>query len=92
MPRPRRVPLFRIGLTLVIGAVLASLIFYYLAIGQSMADMQGETLSTQPRDLLTHFTSKFLFAGDIPGIIFYSGLGFMLLGIIRNFTAPRKPA
>jgi hypothetical protein len=89
MSRPRRVPLIRIGLTLVAGSMLASLIFFYVSVGQSMADQQGETVSTQPRDLLNHFTTKFLFAGGIPGILFYAGLAFMVVGIIRNLATPR---
>lgn len=89
MPRAYRVPLFRIGLTLIVGSMLASLIFFYVSVGQTMADPQGETMSTQPRDLLHHFTTKFLFAGGIPGILFYAGLAFMVVGIIRNLATPR---
>jgi hypothetical protein len=88
--RPRRVPLIRIGLTLFAGSILASLISFYIAVGASMADMHGETMSTESRDLLSHFTSNFLFAGKIPGIIFYSGLALMLFGVIRNFTRARS--
>jgi hypothetical protein len=84
----RRIPFIRIGLTLVVGSVLASLITFYIGVGVSMADMQGETMSTQPRDLLAHFTRDFLFAGAIPGIIFYIGLAVMVLGIVRNFWNP----
>lgn len=89
MSRQRRVPLIRIGLTIVAGSVLASLIYFYISAGQSMADMSGDTSSTQFKDLLTHFTRNLLFAGAIPGILFYSGLAFMVLGIIYNVAVRR---
>jgi hypothetical protein len=90
--RARRVPLIRIGLTLVVGAALASLITFYVSVGASMADMNGEAVSTQPRELLTHFSRNFLFAGAVPGVIFYGGVAFMLLGIVRNFSGSKRRA
>ena len=90
MSRPRRFPMFRIGFTLVIGAALASLIHYYIDLGHGMADMGGETISTAPRDLLGHFVRNVLFMGTIPGVLFYCGAAFMVLGIIRNLTGTRS--
>lgn len=84
MSRPRAVPLIRLGLTIVAGSVLASLVTYYVAAGQQMSDLQGPAPATAPRDLADHFVKNFLFAGAIPGILFYFGLAFMLLGIFRN--------
>lgn len=86
---PRRLPCFRLGLTLVAGSLLASLIYFYLALGESLSSATGPDVSTEPRDLLTHFQRNFLFAGSTPGILFYIGLALMLLGIIRNLS--RRP-
>ena len=90
MARARRVPLFRIGLTLLIGSVAASLIHYYLAMGTGMADMGGGGVSTEPRDLVAHFVRNVLFVGAVPGALFYCGAAFMVLGIIRNLTGTRS--
>ncbi len=86
MARPRRFPVFRIGLTILAGSVLASLFYFYLGLGESMAKLNDETISTEPRDLLAYFTKNFLFAGSTAGILFYVGAALMVLGIIRNFS------
>ena len=87
---PRRIPFIRIGLTLVVGSLLASLITFYLSVGAYMSDMQGEAIATRPRDLAQHFTRDFLFAGAIPGIIFYVGVAVMVVGILSNFARSDK--
>ncbi|MBX3376588.1 MAG: hypothetical protein KF678_06245 [Phycisphaeraceae bacterium] len=85
----RRFPLFRLGLTVVAGSLFASLIYFYLALGENLSTVSGSEVSTEPRDLLTHFRRDFLFAGTTPAILFYIGLGILLLGIVRNFA--RRP-
>lgn len=87
----RRIPLIRIGLTVIVGSVLASLIMFYVNLGQSFADQSGPDQSTAPRDLLNHFTKDFLFAGTVPTGIFWFGALIMLVGIVRNFIRPAAP-
>ena len=87
--RARRIPLIRIGLTLLIGSVLASLFMFYIGLGASMADMSREAPSTEPGGLLDHFTHHFLFQGTAPTFLFWLGLAIMVLGITRNLRRPR---
>jgi len=89
MADARRIPLFRIGLTVVVGAVLVSLFQFYLGLGQSLSSMSGETPSTSPRDLLSHFTGHFLFTGAIASVLFWIGIGAMVAGIARNVLGGR---
>ena len=86
-----RFPLTRIGLTLVVGSVLASLFMFYIGLGTSMADMSHEAPSTEARGLIDHFLHHFLFVSVGPGSLFWLGLVIMILGIARNFMAPRSP-
>lgn len=84
----RRIPFTRIGLTLVVGSVLASLIMFYIGLGASMADMSHEAPATEPKDLFQHFTRHFLFQGTGPTFLFWLGIAVMIVGIIRIFTRP----
>lgn len=84
----RRIPIIRIGLTVIVGSLLASVVTFYVSIGQTFANQSGPDQSTEPRDLLTHFTKNFLFVGTVPTAIFWLGAFIMLIGIIRNFTRP----
>jgi len=82
---PRRFPLFRLGLLIIVGSVAASAFQFYISLGQSMAAMSGDEPASTPRDLLHHFRDHFLFAGTIPGILFWTGVVLMFAGIIRGF-------
>lgn len=87
----RRIPLIRIGLTIIVGSVFASLIMFYVNLGESFANQSGPDPSTKPRDLLNHFTKDFLFAGTVPTGIFWLGAIIILVGIVRNFARPTSP-
>jgi hypothetical protein len=83
----KHIPIIRVGLLIIVGALFASVISFYIGTAQQLADMSGEHLSTEPRDLLNHFTANFLFAGATPGIMFWCGVLLCALGIVRNFMA-----
>jgi len=90
--RPKRLPLFRLGVTLVIGSIFVSVMKFYIGVGESLGRMTGEAPSTQPRDLARYFLSEFLFAGTIAGVLFWVGVALCAAGALRNIrTARRKP-
>lgn len=88
--RPRRIPLFRLGLTLLIGSVFVSVVKFYLGVGEAMGDMSGEAPSTRPRDLARYFVDDFLFAGTVAGVLFWVAIALCLMGALRMFAGGRK--
>ena len=90
MPRRRGIPLFRIGLLLVAGSVLASIFTWYAAFGRELGDLSSD-VDTDRRALLDHFLNGFLFAGTVPSILFWVGCGTMILGAMVNiFRLPAR--
>jgi len=84
-PRGFRFPFFRLGLLVVVGAVFASVIEFYVGLGKSLADLSKEGPSTEPRDLADHFLKNFLFAGTVPSVLFWAGIVLMAVGVIHGF-------
>lgn len=88
MARRRKFPLTRLGLLLVVGSVFASLIRWYVAFGESLADLDAE-VSTERADMGRDFVNSFLFTGSVPGVLFWVGVAVMAAGIVRNLW-PRR--
>lgn len=88
-----RVPLIRLGLTVIVGAVFVSVMNFYLGIGFQMGDLASEDISTEHGDLLVHFRDNFLFAGTIPSIIFWLGIALCIAGIVKRvaFGGKHRP-
>jgi hypothetical protein len=87
-----RLPWLRLGLLVIIGALFAPVVNFYIGMWAHFANLGAEDLSTEPRDLVDHFTANFLFAGSTPGILFWVGIALCIVGIARNFLGGRgKP-
>ena len=89
MPRRRGFPFFRLGLLVVIGSVLASVVTWYTAFADDAGDITTD-IDTDRRALLDHFVHNFLFAGTIPSALFWIGVALMVLGGLS--AALRRPA
>jgi hypothetical protein len=88
--RAKRIPLIRLGLTLLIGSVFVSVFKFYIGLGQSLGSMTGEAPSTQPRDMAKYFTNEFLFAGTMAGVLFWVGVALCVAGAMRNFGGVKR--
>jgi hypothetical protein len=82
----RHIPLIRLGLLVIVGSVFASVVNFYIGTARQFADLSGQDLSTEPRDLLNHFADNFLFAGTAPGVLFWVGIALCIAGIARNLA------
>jgi hypothetical protein len=82
-------PLARIGITLVVGAVVASAFQFYIAFAQEASDLSHDP-ALDRGGLWRHFTNEFLFSGTIPSILFWVGIGIMGVGIARNAMFSRR--
>lgn len=95
MPRrPRHVPLCRIGLTLVVGALAVSLLQFYIGVARSISGIDPDAPpveSTAPGGLWAHFRDNYLFVGHWAGLLMWCGAALMLAGIVRNITARPAP-
>lgn len=85
--RRPRFPLIRLGLLLVVGAVFASLVRFYIAYGQAAADLTREDFTEDRREIAGDFAAHFLFSGGVPMALFWLGIVLMGVGIVRNFRA-----
>lgn len=94
MPRRRRFfPFIRLGLTLVVGAALISLVQYYVALGDQAADLKGpDTLPANREEFLHHLVKDVLFAGTRDGIVFWIGVALIFMGIARLLMPGRRQA
>lgn len=87
-----RLPLIRIGLLLIVAAVFASLVSFYIGVGRQMGDFGAEDFSTEARDLFNHFVNNFLLAGHVAGLLFWGGLALMLFGAgLRLMRGKKRP-
>lgn len=84
--RPRRFPLIRLGLLVVVGSLFASVLRFYMGVAESFSSMSGETRSTAPKDLARWFVSDFLFAGTTAGALFWVGLALCAAGVLRRMA------
>lgn len=91
-PRPRRFPLVRLGLLLVVGSLMASVFRFYIGLGESLSSMSGDAPSTESRDLARYFLSDFLFAGTAAGLLFWGGIALCIAGSVRRLRAGRDRA
>lgn len=85
----RGFPFVRIGLLLIVGAAFASLLHWYVAFGETLADLRQDP-ATGRRELADHFLRNFLMAGTIPGRLFWGGVGVIALGAVLNMLRPRR--
>jgi hypothetical protein len=86
-----RIPFFRLGLLLIVGSVFASIFTFYVDLGGRLSDMTGEAPSTEKRDLWAHFRDHFLFAGTVPGVLFWIGAALGVIGVLRIGSSRRSP-
>ena len=77
--------MFRLGLLLVVGAGLYSVMKFYISLGSSMASMQGEAPSTETKDLVRYFVHDFLFAGTGATALFWGGVVLMVARVALGF-------
>lgn len=75
-----KLPLIRIGITLAVGSVLASVVHFYVALGPVAADIHGR--EPPRKELVEWFLRDFLFTGKIPSLLFWTGVVIALLGNI----------
>lgn len=79
-----RLPFVRLGLLLVVGALIVSALHYYVAFGERMGDLNGKDPPPDRKGVVGQFMSDFLFSGTIAGAMFWVGLAVCLLGISWN--------
>jgi hypothetical protein len=72
-----------------VGALFASLIHFYIAFARDIADF-GQEVSTDRPDVVRHFVDGFLFAGTVPGILFWGGGALAIAGAILQAARPRR--
>src|SRR5262252_3375544 len=84
-----RLPLIRVGLLLIVGAVLASMFTFYIGLGESFASMTGEVPPTERPALWGYFRDHFLFAGTVPGMLFWLGCAVCVVGVVRIRSSRR---
>ena len=76
-------PLFRLGILVIVGSLAASVVEFYRGVGMQIADMNGPDVATGKHDLWVHFRDHFLFAGGTAGVLFWVGIALCGVGIIR---------
>jgi hypothetical protein len=88
--RTPRLPIFRLGLLLAIGAVAYAAFRFYIGLGESYANMSGDAPAGEDqgagafiRGLLSGG------AGAIPIALLCLGLALMLIGLARPFLSRR---
>jgi hypothetical protein len=79
-----RLPFVRLGLLLVVGAMVVSALHYYVAFGERMGDFNGKEPALDRKGIVDQFMSDFLFSGTIAGAMFWAGLAVCVLGIAWN--------
>jgi hypothetical protein len=77
-------PLTRIGLLVVVGSLAASALQFYVSFAGDVSDLSGRDVALDRKSLWAHFTRDFLFSGGAAGVLFWVGLGVLVLGILRN--------
>jgi hypothetical protein len=82
----RRIPIIRIGITIIVGSALISLFKFYIHLGDSFASPSGTEQSTKTPDLVKYFAKDLLIAGTMPTAIFWLGTLITLLGFALKFT------
>jgi hypothetical protein len=80
---PRRLPLTRLGLLLMVGSLAVSALRFYIAFASEAADM-GKDLPADRHAVWEQFLRNFLFAGSAATFLFWGGMALMLAGIARN--------
>lgn len=80
--RQHRLPLIRVGLLLVAGSVLASLVRFYVDMGDRLAGSAPGPVPADRAEVMEQFLADFLLAGTLPGMLFWAGLGVTLLGAL----------
>ncbi|MCA9287541.1 MAG: hypothetical protein KDA05_03095 [Phycisphaerales bacterium] len=83
-----KLPLVRIGITLAVGSVLASLVVFYLAIGEAVGSADAEDPPAGLEGAMGWFVREFLFQGSIPTVLFWLGVAATLVGVVRMAIAP----
>ncbi|MEZ6234247.1 MAG: hypothetical protein R3B68_08660 [Phycisphaerales bacterium] len=83
-----KVPLVRIGITLAVGSVLASLVMFYLALGTAAGSADSEDPPATFDGAMRWFTREFLFQGSVPTVLFWLGVAVTFAGVVRMVVSP----
>jgi hypothetical protein len=84
-----KLPLIRIGITLAVGSIVASLVRFYVAMGARAADLD-EPMPGTGRGVRDWFVKDFLFQGSVPEILFWTGIAVAALGMVVMAMRPGK--
>lgn len=84
-----KVPLVRIGITLALGSIVASVVRFYVAMGAAAADLNGDMPTTR-EGLRDWFVKDFLFQGSVPELLFWTGTAIAVGGIVVLALAPAR--
>ena len=89
MPRRKRFPITRLGLTLIIASIFVSIIRFYVDMGARAADFNAD-IPDSAGTLAQAFRDTFLFRGYIASLLMYAGCALLLVSFLRNITAVQR--
>lgn len=79
----KRIPITRLGLTLIVGSVAVSLVQFYFDFGQSLAHLDRPDTGPETRpEIVGYIVRSVLFRGAIPAVLFWLGTVAMVVGIV----------
>ena len=86
--RARRLPLFRVGLTLVVGSVVYSMMRFYVNLAAMFDPAAREAPPSERGELARHLMRE-LFTGTVAGVLLWGGCALMLARVLIGWR--RKP-
>jgi hypothetical protein len=89
-----RFAVLSIGLVLIAGAILASLVTFWVRAGVEAADLKRDTELVKsmpsPGAMWTYFVDNVLFVGELPGWLFWIGVLVSVIGIVVMLRGGRS--
>ncbi len=78
-----------VGLVMIAGSILASLVTFWVRAGIEAADLKRDTELVKslgsPETMWSYFVDNVLFVGSVPGWLFWLGVAFVVVGVILIF-------